>query len=324
MNVLVTGGLGVNGSWVTTKLVARGLRPVVLENRLDYSLVGDDVRRNAIFVEGDVTDEAFVRATLREYRIERIIHMAALIIGLDADPLRAFRVNAQATIQLLDAAVAAGIERVVFTSSRAVYGDVTGEFAHPVYRPVDENHPVNPIAIYDVCKVACEGMGRNYARTTGLSFVALRFAQIYGPGKLQRHGNYGVLSRLIESSLAGEPIAIPQGGDQRDDIIYVDDVAEAVVVATLHPHPNYDAYNISQGAGVSLFEFAGVVRDLVPDANIDIGPGVDYMQLGAQYYAVLANQRARDDLDFVPRFGLRDGVADYIRRVREMQLPLVH
>jgi UDP-glucose 4-epimerase len=322
MNVLVTGGLGVNGSWVTTKLVARGLRPVVLENRLDYSLVADDVRRHASFIEGDVTDDAFVRALLREHRIERIIHMAALIVGLDADPLRAFRVNALATVQLLDAAVAAGVERFVFTSSRAVYGDVTGDAAHPTYRPIDEEHPVNPVNIYDVCKVAGEGLGGSYARAAGLSFVALRFAQIYGPGKLQRHGNYGVLSRMIECSLAGEPIAIAQGAEQRDDIIYVDDVAEAIVIAALHPKPAHDAYNISNGTGVSLEEFAGVVRELVPRARIAVGPGIDYMQLGPQYYAVMANARARDDLGFVPRFGVRDGVADYIRRVHAMQLPL--
>ena len=82
-------------------------------------------------------------------------------------------------------------------------------------------------------EVSPEDLGKyrmgNYARMRGLQFVALRFAQIYGPGKLQRHGPYGLFSQLVESPLAGRPVKIPRGGDQRDDVIYVDDIAEAIV-----------------------------------------------------------------------------------------------
>jgi UDP-glucose 4-epimerase len=83
----------------------------------------------------------------------------------------------------------------------------------------------------------------------GLQFMALRFAQIYGPGKLQRHGPYGLHSRLIECPLAGKAVKIEQGGEQRDDVIYVDDAAEAIVLALLHEKPTYDAYKYFGGSG---------------------------------------------------------------------------
>ncbi len=133
MNILVTGGLGVNGAWVTRKLIERGLNPIVLENRMDLSLLGEAWARKAKIVQGDVTDVETMLRTLREYKIERVVHMAGLIAGLQADPLKGFNVNALGTVGLLEAARIAGVERFVFTSSRAVYGEVSGRASHPHY-----------------------------------------------------------------------------------------------------------------------------------------------------------------------------------------------
>ena len=180
--------------------------------------------------------------------------------------------------------------------------------------------PQRPFLVYDVCKVASEGMGRNYARMRGLQFIALRFAQIFGPGKLQRHGPYGLFSQLVESPLAGKPVKIPRGGDQRDDVIYVDDIAEAIVQAVLHPRPSYDAYNISRGVGTTLHDFADAVRKVVPNAQIEIGNGLDYHGLGACYCGIMDNTRASVDLGFRPRFDLDSGVAHYIETMRKLQL----
>ena len=235
MNILLTGGLGVNGAWVTRKLVERGYRPVVLENRIDTSLVGDGIAGQIELVEADITDLDALLRIFEKYKIQRVVHMAALITGIQIELLKGFEVNATGTVKVLEAASKAGVERVVYTSSRAAYGHIDGPNAHPTYEPITEDHPQRPFLVYDVCKVASEGMGRNYARMRGLQFVALRFAQIYGPGKLQRHGPYGLFSQLVESPLAGKPVKIPRGGDQRDDVIYVDDIAEAIVLAVLHP-----------------------------------------------------------------------------------------
>jgi len=320
INILLTGGLGVNGAWVTRKLVERGYRPVVLENRIDVSLIGDDIARRIELVEADVTDLDALLGIFREHTIRRVVHMAALITGIQAEPLTGFEVNATGTVKVLEAASRTGVERVVFTSSRGAYGHIDGPCAHPHYQPITEDHAQRPYLVYDVCKVAAEGMGRNYARMRGLQFVALRFAQIYGPGKLQRHGPYGIFSRLIESPLAGKPVTIPRGGDQRDDVIYVDDIAEAIVVALLKDRLAYDAYNISRGVGTTLHDFADAVRAAVPGAQIEIGPGLDYHGLGASYCGIMDNTRARTDLGFEPKFDLKRGVAHYVATMKQLGL----
>ena len=320
MKILLTGGLGVNGAWVTRKLVERGYRPIVLENRIDFSLVGPDFANGIEVVEADITDRDGLAAVLSEHKIQRIVHMAALITGIQADMQNGFDVNAAGTVNVLEAASRAGVERIVYTSSRSVYGHIDGPKAHPIYEPITEDHPQRPFLVYDVCKVASEGMGRNYARMRGLQFVALRFAQIFGPGKLQRHGPYGLFSQLVESPLAGKPVKIPRGGDQRDDVIYVDDIAEAIVQAVLHPRPSYDAYNISRGVGTTLHDFADAVRKVVLNAQIEIGNGLDYHGLGACYCGIMDNTRASVDLGFRPRFDIDSGVAHYIETMRKLQL----
>jgi UDP-glucose 4-epimerase len=320
MNILLTGGLGVNGAWVTRKLVERGCRPVVLENRVDFSLIGEDIARGVEVVEADVIDLDALVKIFRKHEIQRVVHMAALIPGIQTEPLKGFEINATGTVKVLEAASQTSVERVVFTSSRAAYGHIDGPYAHPRYEPITEDHPQRPFLVYDVCKVAAEGMGRNYARMHDLQFVALRFAQIYGPGKLHRHGPYGIFSQLVEAPLAGKPVKIPRGGDQRDDVIYVDDAAEAIVLALLQDRLSYDAYNISRGIGTTLHNFADAVRRAIPNATIEIGPGLDYHGLGACYCGVMDNTRARTDLGFEPKFDLVRGVAHYIEAMKALRL----
>lgn len=320
MSIFVTGGLGVNGSWVTRKLIDRGLRPVVLDTRRDFSLIGPDYEDRMDFVCGDFADSKALSDMFARHDVRGIVHMAAIVGSAQTQPVETFRVNAMGTVALLEAARAAGIKRVVFTSSRGVYGESRGDNAHPVYSPVTEDTPLRPVLVYDVCKAAAEGMGRNFARDFGLEFVALRFSQIFGPGKVARHGNYGILSRMIEAPLKGEEVVVAQGGEQLDDMIYVDDVAEAIVLAIMHERPQHMEYNISRGVGTTLHDLAEAVREVVPDARIKIGGGLDYLGFGVNYSCVMSNARAMSDLGFTPRFDLKSAVKDYIARMRSMGL----
>lgn len=316
--VLVTGGLGVNGAWVTRKLVERGLSVIVVDRQTDRSLLGP-ARDQIELLQADIMDADGMRSIFVERKVDCLVHMAALISGLQQDPLAGFRINGFGTVLLLDAALKAGVRRFVYTSSRATYGDIEGEHAYPTYKPVTEEYRLAAKNVYDVAKLSGELMGRNYAKL-GLEFVALRFATIFGPGKLTRHGPMGIYSRFIENAMAGAPLTIEKGGDERDDVIYVDDIAEACVLATVHPKLSFDAYNISRGIGTTLGEFADAVRDILPGADITVGPGLDYFNAGVQYAGVLDNTRARQDLGFTPKFDLRAGIADYIVKTREFGL----
>lgn len=320
MRILVTGGLGVNGSWVTRKLLERGHQPVVLENRPDFSLTRE-IEGQFPVVTGDVTDLGSVVQPLMEHKVQRIVHMAALMPDqAQDDPARGFHVNAAGAVNVFEAARAAGVERVIFTSSKAAYGEVSGEHGHPSYVPLNETDPCDPVMVYDVCKVAAEGMGRNYQSRYGIQFAALRFGTIFGPGKLVRHGSVSLLSQLVENAVAGVPSRVDRGGDQRDDMIYVGDVAEAIVLAVLADRLTYPVYNIGRGIGSTLHDFADAVRENVPGARIRIGPGLDFLQRGVNTYSVFDISRAREDLGYTPRFSLADGVRDYIAVMQRLGL----
>lgn len=314
-NVMVTGGLGVNGAWVTRKLIERGHRTIVFDTSSDTELLGPAVAKEIILVNGDITDLDALVATCKKHHIERIAHMAVVIADIQTDLMRGFDVNAGATVKVLEAAMRTGVGRVVYTSSRAVYGDITGRYAHPTYDPITEDHPMRPIRVYDVCKATGEGMGRNYASTHKLEFVSLRFAHIFGPGKGKRHEGFSLMTKMIEQAAIGADVNIPRGGEQRDDVIYVDDVAEGIILALFKEETHFDVYNISRGVGTTLNDFADAIRASIPQARITIGPGLDYHNMGANYTGVMDNSRARKDLGFAPRFDLASGVAHYLKTV---------
>ena len=321
VKVLVTGGLGVNGSSVTRRLLELGHVPVVLENRPDRSLTAD-IEGHFPVCEGDVTDLDSLVAAATEHGVDRVVHMAALMPGqAQADPLTGFRVNALGAANVCEMARRVGLRRVVFMSSKAAYGEIREpENRHPVYRPITEDAPCNPVLVYDVCKVAAEGIGNNYRRDHGIEFAALRFGTIFGPGKLIRHGKVSILSQILENAMAGVPTIVDRGGDQQDDMLYVEDVAEGVVGATLADRLDHTVYNIGSGRGSTLHDFASAVRESMPDATIEIGPGLDYLQMGVNYYSVFDISRARRDFGYTPRYSLAEGVRHYLQTMDRLGL----
>lgn len=310
MRVLITGGLGVNGCWATRRFVDEGHEVAVFDRRAETASLGPQAAAVTMF-EGDITSEQRLLEVIGEFRPEVVVHMAALVGAREARAV--FEVNAGATNLLLDVARRCDVRRVIFTSSRAVYGDLSGAAGHPTYQPVTESTPFAPVRAYDVAKIASEGMGAVYQRTYGLEFTALRFASIFGPGKNVRHSGTSIYSTMIDDAAAGRPVRIDRGGDQRDDVIYVEDVAFAIVLAATAHGPLSPAYNISRGVGTTLHDLADAIRASVPDADISIGPGLDYFNLGVQYYSVLDNDLARRELGFGPRYDLHSGVARYLR-----------
>jgi UDP-glucose 4-epimerase len=322
MQILITGALGVNGAAVLRYLCARGYSPVVFENRLDFSLVSDLEGRFEV-VPGDIGDVAGLTRAFQQHQIQRVVHMAALMPpAAEADPYHGFIVNGLGTVNVLEAASLAGVERVVFTSSVSFYGRVLeAEHLYPTYKPVPEDHLPNPGSVYDATKVAGEVMGLSYARAYGLQFVSLRFANIFGPGKLARHGRVSLHSKIIESALSGTPVRLPQGRDEKADMIYVDDVGEGIALATLADRLPHTEYNISTGRGQTIVDFADAVKAVVHGADIEVGPGLDFFGYGAPGgYIVMDPSRAREDFGFEAKFSLVDGVRAYVETMDRLRL----
>ncbi len=320
MNILVTGGLGVNGAWVTRQLLEQGHRPVVYENRMDTLLVPDIMHKIDIVI-GDILDLSTVIRTVKEYNIQCICHLAALMPGASqANPWLGFQVNAAGTVNILEAARIMGVERVVFTSSIGVYSPFTGEFGYPTYKPVDEDYPKYPTTmVYSAAKVASELMCFQYNRNYGLDFVILRFSEIYGIGKKVRHGPIAIYNRMIENAMLGKPTTIPHGGDEKTDMVYVKDVASSIVLACFTQSRKHHVFNIGAGTIYKLEDVANAIRKIYPRAAFDIGPGLDYIGFG-RAYCLFDISKANDELSYYPQFTLEDGIRDYVETMKKLNI----
>ncbi|SRR5579875_305280 len=309
---LVTGGTGVNGVWVVRQMLEQGIEPIVFDWAPDFTFL-KDVKDDFRFYRGDTRDLAALLRVIKETRPDAILHLAALMPNAaQADPRTGFEINAMATVTVLEAARLGDIGKVVFTSSKGAYGDVTGEYGHPTFRPLDEDYPARPVLVYDVTKVASEGMGMNYHRNYGIDFIALRFAGIFAPGKLARHGVLSIYGRIVENAMLGKPTRIPQGGEQRDDNVYVKDVANSIVLAAQASGTRSRIFHIGSGKLHTLRELAAVLKEIYPRAEFDIGPGLDYFGLGHNVYSLHDITRAREELGYEPQYDLLGAVKDYI------------
>ena len=317
MRVAITGALGVNGVYVLRALRDAGIEFLATGWDDDFSLA-PELAGEIDFCRVDVTQRDSVHEALHEFHPEVVIHLAAILpVEAQADPYQGYSVNIMGTANVLAVARDLEVARVVFTSSKAAYGEVTGIHAHPTYQALTENDAVYPKNIYDYAKVASEGLGMNYQRTGGPEFAALRFATIFGPGKVGKHGPMSQISGIVEDAVAGRPVRIKQGGDQGDDYLYVRDAAAAIVAAALHKEPlAHSIYNIGSGKARTLFEYAKLVQDLVPEADIEIGPGLDPMGFGVSYYSALNSNRAKKDFGFeAPE--LAAALRDYVQALKE-------
>lgn len=312
MRVMVTGGLGVNGSWVARQLLARGHEVAVLENRVDTTLVEDIADRLEIVV-GDITDAAGLSDAVGAYRPDAIVHLAALV-DCDRHPALAVRVNVEGTANVCAAAAEHAVRRVVYSSSKAVYSPATGSQGHPVYEPIAEDARLGPTGMYGITKAAGEDVVAWFDRTFSVECVSLRFATIFGPGRLQRHsGSINTYSSMIELPARGEPFAVAHGGDEGDGLIYLLDVADAIVEVTTAPDAlPHRVYNVASGDVASMHDFADAIRRVIPGAQLEVGPGLNPMDYPVDmYYMALDGERLAADLGWRPRYGLDAAIAHY-------------
>jgi len=318
MKILITGGLGVNGAVTARLMVKDGLRPVLMDNRKDVTLMGD-IEDQVDIVIGDICDQAALEKAIDQHGVTHIAHLAALMPEpAEADPRLAIKVGADGTINVLEAARTKNIKRVVFTSSKAAYGEISGEYAPPACKPVGEDHPKEPADLYGSIKVCCEELGRYYRETYGIEFIALRFVSIYGPGKEARHGPLSFYGQLIEKARSGEKWDIPQGGDQLNDAVYVGDVGRAVYLALKAPAPKEWTFNIGTGKASTPRDFLNAAAKLFPNHKINLGPGPSKLGRSKQSYCVFDISAAEKDLGYEPAYDVDRGVRDYVATLERL------
>jgi nucleoside-diphosphate-sugar epimerase len=311
--VLVTGGAGWLGAAVVRRLAARGDQVAVLDNFQTGAPTNlEGLGPSVPLIPGDITDLSGLLLIIKEHRIQRIVHAAAIVsvISSLAAPSHVTRVNIEGTLNVLEAMRLFDVERTVHISSEETYGDFR-------YEPIDEEHPLTPTAPYGITKVASEHLGRFYRAQHKTDFINVRTSWVYGPG----FPRLRIPRTLIEAALEKRPLHLPRGGEARIDHTYLDDCVDGILLALDHPSHPYDVYNISSGQSWSTTEMVAMARELIPGADLTVGPGPHWFtdQMVAPKKGALDITRARSVLGYQPKYDLRRGLAAYIEWYRRGQ-----
>lgn len=303
---LVTGGAGFIGSHVVGQLLKSDWDVTVLDNLS----VGrhENVPADAELVVGDVLDAERVQHLAR--RAEVIFHLAA-VVSVRASVehfVEDARANVMGTLTVLQAAARAGVRRVLYASSMAVYAD------SPAPLPISETHTTSPVSPYGIGKLAGEQYLHTVASQLAFESVALRYFNTYGSG--QRFTPYvGVITIFCRRLLSGEPPVIYGDGEQRRDFVHVDDVAAATVAALRAPTGG--TFNVGTGRATSVNEIADLLIGRIdPSARREYAPAA----AGELRNSIADVSAAREAFGYEPRRQLAthiDEVIEWNRRVRD-------
>ena len=247
---LITGGAGLMGSHITEQLLAKGASEIILlDNFVRGSMhnIEDALKdRRVRLVKGDIRDLDLLRSLATE--VDGMYHMAALRITACADdPQEAMEVMLSGTHNVIQTAVEKKVGKLMYASSASVYG------LADVFPTNETHHAFNNRTLYGTAKIAGEGMARSFAEMYGLQYIALRYFNVYGP-RMDIFGKYTeVLIRWLDRIDAGQPPIIFGDGTQTMDLVYIDDVTDANIIA-MESDVTDEVFNVASGIETSLLE----------------------------------------------------------------------
>ena len=301
--VFFTGGAGFIGMHTIPLLLERGYKVRLYDNmsrgdraRVNELVAGGDVE----LVEKDVRYGGAVREAIRG--CTHAIHFATVSINKSiADPHESIDINMTGNHNVFAAAADEGVRRLVFASTASVYGD-------PKKLPMHEDDPLDPLTPYCISKRAGEDLLGFYARHRGLSWNALRFFNVYGPGQKIEAYYTSVINHFIQRLRNGQPPIIDGKGEQSMDFIHVTDLARAVVLALESETANLPI-NIGTGVDTSIAQLAKILIDAV-GANVE--PQFNPRDVLVSRRAADIT-RAREVLGWEPTITVEEGMAELVR-----------
>jgi UDP-glucose 4-epimerase len=303
---LVTGGAGFIGSIVSRQLVERGWRVRILDNfyRADTVRLAElRLDPNVEVREGDVRYRPAIDRAMAG--VDVAVHLAAQCLNKSvADPAESLDVNLLGTQHVIDSAVAAGVQRFVYSSSASVYGD-------PVALPMKESDKPDPQTPYCLAKYAGEQQLRFTASRTGLQWLAFRFFNVYGPGQQTDAYYTSVVLTFLRRIARGEAPIIDGDGSQSMDFVHVEDIARAVVMGVESDATGH-VLNVGSQTQTSIADLA---RILIRHMGVDIEPQFKPRD-------VLVNRREadisliRDVLGWSPTISVDEGLATVVDHLK--------
>ncbi|ODT82095.1 MAG: NAD-dependent epimerase [Pelagibacterium sp. SCN 64-44] len=304
--VLITGGAGLIGSHIVDLLTqAAPAEIIVYDNfvrgRME-NLAQAQTAMQLTIVHGDVRDITLLNATMRG--VDLVFHQAAIRITQCAeDPRLAHDVLATGTFNVLEAAVTAGVEKVVAASSASVLG------AADIFPTAETHHPYNNRTIYGAAKTYNEGLLRSFNEMYGLRYVALRYFNVYGP-RMDVYGAYTeVLIRWMERIAAGLPPIIMGDGSQTMDFVHVADIARANILAA-GADISDQVFNVASGSETSLNDLAQILLRVMGSSLSPIHEPARKVNPVARRLA--STEKATSRLGFRAEITIEDGLRDLV------------
>jgi UDP-glucose 4-epimerase len=295
MKIVVTGGAGFIGSHVVDAYVAAGHSVVIVDNLSTGKR--ERVNSAARLEEIDINAPGLIDL----FRLERpdVVnhHAANPSVTLSVrEPLFDATQNVLGTLNVLEAARQAGVERFIYVSSGgAVYGN-------PEYLPADEDHPASPVSPYGLSKDTGERYVRLYGKEYGLRWTSLRYSNVYGP-RQDPFGEAGVIAIFCQNLLDGVPPEIHWDGEQTRDFVYVGDCARANLLAL--DARDEQAYNVGTGVGTSI---NALFYTLVGVTGLDVTPRRGSRRPGDARHSYLNCSKIEQELGWRAEVGLREGL----------------
>lgn len=311
MTTLVIGA-GLVGAQVARILIEAGERPVLFDTAPQTEALAEhfDPAKAAMEV-GDILRPLTLAAAIQRHKITRIVHTAAnpmLTLGAQRDPYAAINLNIMGTVNVIEAARAFGIKRVVVSSSNVLNHFVAG--GDGSNDPMRETAFPRPTTFYASTKQAIESLGLNYARWHGIEFAAMRYGAVFGPwGGAGGGGPSNVMKEAVRRALQGEEAVLPAGAMEW---VYSKDAGMGTVQALGAKDLGFGVFNITMGVLAKPEDMAAALKSAIPGAKVRIEtPAAAAVSL-PDMKAVSDLSLAKKTLGFAPKYGLVEGVKDLV------------
>ncbi|OZI15800.1 NAD-dependent dehydratase [Bordetella genomosp. 7] len=308
--ILVIGGAGFIGSFVVAELLKHNVAQVVIYDnfaRGKQSNIAEYLKdpRCTIYPHGgDIRDVDLLNDAMQG--VDGVVHLAAMwLLHCKDFPRTAFHVNIEGTFNVLEACVRNNVKRLVYSSSASVYGDA-------VEVPMTEAHPFNNRNFYGATKISGEAMCHAFHDRYGLSYVGLRYMNVYGPHQDQTAAYTGVIPIMLNKIDLNEAPVINGDGTQAYDFVYVEDVARCNVLA-LEASATDEFYNVGTGVQTTIKELCDLILDLKKsDLRVQYKPYSDDDARRMVQNRIGCPEKAKQDLGFTYSYGLPDGLQKLI------------
>lgn len=297
MIVLITGGAGFIGSHLIRLLVDKGIHCVVVDN------LSSGNRKNLIpevdFYDIDIRSDA-LETIFKKYQFDAVVHLAGqiLVSASIEDPVYDMTENINGSVNVMNLARKYKVDRVLFSSTAAAYGDVPDTDL-----PVKEDHILAPASFYGLSKVTVERYLKLYHEIYSLNYITFRFANVYGE-RQGDGGEGGVISIFAKRIAEGKDITIFGDGKQTRDFIYAGDIARGIYKALLTENVNCTC-NLSSQTETSLLDLVQLFSKI---SGREIRPSFTEAREGDIYRSVLCHENAGKYLDWKPEMKLSEGL----------------